>query len=117
MQTGPERYRRGNPAPAEISSKNAALPRCHVFRNTAIAGLFILALLLAACEKKEEAAKPGPPEVGVVEPLQQDVPVYEEWVAQLNGPVNAEITPKVQGYLLKQNYQNGYVVKKGQLLF
>jgi membrane fusion protein (multidrug efflux system) len=31
--------------------------------------------------------------------------------------VNAEITPKVQGYLLKQNYQNGYLVEKGQLLF
>jgi membrane fusion protein (multidrug efflux system) len=83
----------------------------------AVAALFILALLLTACEKKEEAAKPGPPEVGVMEPLQQDVPVFEEWVAQLNGPVNAEITPKVQGYLLKQNYQNGYFVKKGQLLF
>ena len=34
-----------------------------------------------------------------------------------NGPVNAEITPKVQGYLLKQDYQNGYFVKKGQLMF
>jgi len=31
--------------------------------------------------------------------------------------VNAEITPKVQGYLLRQNYLNGYFVKKGQLLF
>jgi RND family efflux transporter MFP subunit len=76
-----------------------------------------LVLLLVGCEKKEEAAKPGPPEVGVVEPLQQDVPIVDEYVAQLNGPVNAEITPKVQGYLLKQIYQNGYFVKAGQLLF
>ena len=38
-------------------------------------------------------------------------------MAQLNGPVNADITPKVQGYLLRQDYQNGYFVKKGQLLF
>ena len=49
--------------------------------------------------------------------VQQNVPIYEEWVAQLNGPVNADITPKVQGYLLKQNYQNGFFVKKGQLLY
>ena len=34
-------------------------------------------------------------------------------MAQLKGPVNAEITPKVQGYLLRQNYQNGYFVRKG----
>jgi membrane fusion protein (multidrug efflux system) len=74
-------------------------------------------LLLLGCEKKEEAPKPGPPEVGVVEPLQQNVPIYDEYVAQLNGPVNAEITPKVQGYLLRQDYQNGYFVHKGELLF
>ena len=49
--------------------------------------------------------------------MQQDVPVYGEWVAQLNGPVNADITPKVQGYLLSQNYVNGSLVRKGQLLF
>lgn len=83
----------------------------------AVVSVFLAALLLAGCEKKEEAPPPGPPEVGVTEPLQQDVPVFEEWVAQLNGPVNAEITPKVQGYLLKQDYQNGYFVKTGQLLF
>jgi membrane fusion protein (multidrug efflux system) len=52
-----------------------------------------------------------------MEPLQQDVPIIDEYVAQLNGPVNADITPKVQGYLLKQNYQNGFFVKEGQLLF
>ena len=48
---------------------------------------------------------------------EQNVPIFNEWVAQLNGPVNADITPKVQGYLLRQNYQNGYFVTKGQLLF
>ncbi len=58
-----------------------------------------------------------PPEVLVSEVMQQSVPVYGEWVATLNGPVNADITPKVQGYLLKQNYSNGSFVKKGQLLF
>lgn len=87
--------------------------RCTVAVVTLLAGL----CLLAGCEKKDEAAKPGPPEVSVVEPLQQDVPDFAEYVAQLNGPVNAEITPKVQGYLLRQNYQNGYFVKEGQLLF
>jgi len=86
-------------------------------RDLIILGLFALALLLTACEKKEEKPKAGPPEVLVAEVAQQDVPIVHEFVAQLNGPVNAEITPKVQGYLLKQDYQNGYFVKKGQLLF
>lgn len=81
-----------------------------------VAGL-ILTFSMAGCEKKEEAPKPMPPEVEVAEVVQQNVPVYQEWVAQLNGPVNADITPKVQGYLLTQNYPNGFFVKKGQLLY
>jgi RND family efflux transporter MFP subunit len=72
---------------------------------------------LVGCSEKETPAPPAPPEVTVATVVQQDVPIYNEWVAQLNGPVNAEITPKVQGYLLKQEYQNGYFVKKGQRLF
>ena len=79
--------------------------------------LLVITLLLAGCGKKQEQAALGPPEVDVTEVVQQDVPIYQEWVAQLNGPVNADITPKVQGYLLKQIYMNGYFVKKGQLLF
>jgi membrane fusion protein (multidrug efflux system) len=88
-------------------------------RGQAYAALCSLLLLLAisGCESKEEKPKAGPPEVLVAEVAQQNVPIIHEWVAQLNGPVNADITPKVQGYLLRQNYQNGFFVKKGQLLF
>ena len=71
----------------------------------------------AGCEKNEEKPQAGPPEVLVTEVAQKDVAIYEEWVATLNGPVNADITPKVQGYLLKQDYVNGALVTKGQLLF
>jgi len=74
-------------------------------------------LFSTACGEKKEAPKPMPPEVLVADVVQQDVPIYQQWVATLNGPVNADITPKVQGYLLRQNYQNGAFIKKGQLLF
>lgn len=83
---------------------------------TAVCGLLLL-LALSGCQSKEEKPQAGPPEVMVAEVAQQDVPIIHQWVAQLNGPVNAEITPKVQGYLLRQNYQNGFFVNKGQLLF
>jgi membrane fusion protein (multidrug efflux system) len=74
-------------------------------------------LLLPGCEKKAEAPPPAPPSVKVVDVIQQDVPVFTEWVAQLNGETNAQIMPKVQGYVLKQNYKDGYPVQAGQLLF
>jgi len=80
-----------------------------------LASMFLL--LLVGCEKKEAAPPPSPPSVKVVDVIQQDVPLYSEWVAQLNGDTNAEIVPKVQGYLLTKNYQEGFFVAKGQLLF
>ncbi len=118
MRTRPELRGCGPKRRNASPQKQPALPGCRHQRNAIVLLLFSFALLLlAGCEKKEEKPKPGPPEVLVAEVLQQDVPVFNEWVAQLNGPVNAEITPKVQGYLLRQDYQNGYFVKKGQLLF
>jgi membrane fusion protein, multidrug efflux system len=82
--------------------------------------LFLLSVTIAGqtgCDKKTAPMQAGPPEVQVTDVLQQDVPIYEEWVAQLNGTKNADITPKVQGYEIKQNYLDGYFVKQGQLLF
>ena len=79
--------------------------------------LVMLSLLLGGCGEKEPAAAPGPPDVQVAEVIQQDVPIYSEWVAQLNGDTNAQIVPKVQGYLLKRTYQEGSLVRQGELLF
>ena len=86
-------------------------------RDLALIAACATLAFLSACEKKEEAPKPGPLEVLVSQVEQKNVPIFQQWVAQLAGSVNAEITPKVQGYLLKQDYQNGFLVKKGQLLF
>lgn len=74
-------------------------------------------LLIVGCQEKRPVVPPRPPSVKVVDVVQQDVPVFTEWVAQLNGDTNAEITPKVQGYVLKKNYWEGAFVRKGQLLF
>ena len=48
---------------------------------------------------------------------QRDVPIRKEWIGTLEGLVNAQIKPQVTGYLLRQTYQEGSFVKKGQLLF
>ena len=80
-------------------------------------GLASLAiLLLVGCEK----AAPPPPAVPVVDVMaavQKDVPIYREWIGSMDGDINATIRPQVTGYLIKQNYREGDVVKKGQVLF
>ncbi|HWC16648.1 MAG TPA: efflux RND transporter periplasmic adaptor subunit [Terriglobales bacterium] len=99
--------------PSILQSFFITWPRLHL----KLALIPFAAFLLAGCGEKQAAAPPPPPDVAVAQVEQRDVPVYGEWVAQLNGPVNSDITPKVQGYLLSQDYANGSIVRKGQLLF
>lgn len=75
------------------------------------------ALLLNGCSSSPTAAAPAAPTVEVVAVVRQDVPIYSEWIATLDGYVNAQIQPRVAGYIIKQNYQEGSVVGKGQVLF
>ena len=84
-----------------------------------IAGVLAITGLLsvAGCGGKSEAAAPPPPEVQVLPVQQKDVPIYGEWVATLDGYVNADIRPQVTGYLMKQNYREGTLVHKGDVLF
>jgi len=63
------------------------------------------------------AAPPPPPEVRVAPVVQQDVPVYSEWAATLDGSVNAQVRPQVSGCRIKQNYKEGSLVRKGETLF
>ena len=49
------------------------------------------------------------PDVTVTNVLQQDVPQYSEWVGTTEGFVNANIYPKISGYIVKQDYQDGDV--------
>jgi len=79
--------------------------------------LAVFTFTAAGCGRTQAAAPPPAPEVQVVPVIQQDVPVYKEWVATLDGYVNAQIQPQVSGYLIKQNYKEGSLVRKGQVLF
>src|SRR5580658_9370057 len=63
------------------------------------------------------AAPPPPPAVEVAPVIQKDVPVQGQWVGTLEGYVNAQIQPEVSGYLIRQDYREGALVKKDQLLF
>ena len=74
-------------------------------------------LIIAGRSSKPAQAAPRPLDVEVVQVEQRDVPIYSEWIGTTDGMVNAEIKAQVTGYLLRQDYQEGSFVKKGQLLF
>src|SRR5437879_5640080 len=91
-------------------------------RNLVIAGVICLVViaLIARTLRPKRAAGAGaeaPPEVMVAQVEQKDVPIYGEWIGTLDGFVNADVRGQVTGYLLRQDYQEGALVRKGQLLF
>ena len=86
-------------------------------RLSALIAVVGAGVALTGCSHDQAGAAREPTEVLVTSVVQRDVPIYREWVAQLNGSVNAQISPKVSGYIIKRNYQEGYFVTKGQVLF
>jgi membrane fusion protein, multidrug efflux system len=91
-------------------------------RNLWIAGvlsLVVLSVIVGALRPKHvSGAQPGgSPDVEVVQVAQKDVPIYGEWIGTLDGLTNADVRAQVTGYLMRQGYQEGAFVKKGQLLF
>lgn len=77
-----------------------------------------LALLALGCQDQKAAPPPPPPpEVTLTQVLQQDVPLYVEWIGTIDGDVNAEIRARVKGYLESRDYSEGSPVKAGDLLF
>ena len=76
--------------------------------------------LFTGCEGEAgpKAATPPPPlEVLVTKVIQQDVPIYFEWIGTTEGYVNAQIRPRVQGSLQSRDYKEGSLVKAGHLMF
>jgi membrane fusion protein, multidrug efflux system len=82
--------------------------------------LFFLISVLAltsACSSEKAKPVPPPPGVTITPVVQKDVPIYQEWVGNMTGNIDADIRPKVEGFLLSRLYKEGSFVKKGQPLF
>ena len=73
--------------------------------------------LVACSGKKEEKKAPPVPEVTVTEVVQRDVPVGAQLTGTLKGNEDIEIRARVEGFLKSIDYEEGAMVKKGQLLF
>ena len=87
------------------------------FSVLAPVALAIFLFPVSSCTSTQANPAPPPPTVEVTEVVQKDVPIYSEWIAVLDGYVNAQIQPHVSGYVIRQDYREGSVVQKGQVLF
>ena len=89
-----------------------------MMKRFGIVGALVIDLLfVAGCSRKAAQTGPAAPEVLVTTVAPRDVPRVLERVATLDGFINANINAQVQGYIVSRDYQEGSVVKKGDLLF
>ncbi len=85
--------------------------------------LLVLALFVIGCEHGKEATKTDATAAGagvpvVVAPVQQKtVPIYTELTARTDAHDTIDIRARVKAFLQAQNYREGTMVKKGQVLF
>jgi len=76
--------------------------------------------LLAGCGKKEGASSPEarpPAEVTVIKVTPRDTAVGFEYVGQTESSRQVEIVARVNGFLEKRVYQEGSLVRAGQVMF
>jgi RND family efflux transporter MFP subunit len=73
---------------------------------------------LAGCgEGAPKQAAPPPPAVTVAKPARQTVTDYDEYVGRFVAVDMVEVRARVSGYLEKIGFQDGQLVKQGDLLF
>jgi len=97
---------------------NKDLIRKHSLGLSQIFGASLLLFVaLSGCSSKQENPAPPPPGVTVTPVVQKDVEIHQEWVGTTLGNVDADIRPKVEGFLLAQLYSEGSFVNKGQPMF
>jgi RND family efflux transporter MFP subunit len=107
--------------PLPLNHDTASTRPSLLSRKPAIVRSFGASLLvftvLIGCSSKEEKRAPPPPGVTIAPVVQKEVPIHQEWVGTMVGNVDADIRPKVEGFLLARLYTEGSFVEKGQPMF
>ena len=97
------------------------IPHTHVepvrFRVFLVIALLGPGLLAGACGEKAAPPPPPPPEVLVTSVVRRDVPVPMELVGQTRGYQDVEIRARVEGFLDVVGFQEGSLVRRGQVLY
>jgi len=76
-----------------------------------------LALALASCGDSGKPAGPSAPTVTVAKPVQRSLVDYDEYVGRFIAVDSVEVRARVSGYLDQVHFQDGQIVKQGDLLF
>jgi RND family efflux transporter MFP subunit len=84
----------------------------------AVAAVAICLVLAGCAAKTSEAEAPPPaPPVTVAAPLERQIIDWDEFIGRFEAVQTVEIRPRVSGYVDRIAFNDGDIVRKGQLLF
>jgi membrane fusion protein, multidrug efflux system len=87
-------------------------------QRAVLAGLGIAIGLLTACASPTaQHADPPPPTVTVAEVLSREITEWDELTGRLEAVNTVEIRPRVSGFISEAGFQEGALVRRGQVLF
>ncbi len=86
-------------------------------RVLTVVALIGLAPVLAACDQRQQQAAPPPPKVTVAKPIKRTIIDQDEYVGRFVPIDVVEVRARVSGYLDQVHFQDGQIVKQGDLLF
>lgn len=79
--------------------------------------VYVVVLLVTACDRPVAPVAPPPPAVSVMAVLRRDTPLIAETIAEVKAFQEVEIRSRVGGMLDKVAFREGQLVTKGELLF
>ena len=92
------------------------MPSFHPLRSIPVGAAAFAALLAAGCSKEAPQPQRPAPEVTIVTVQPRNIPYTRNFVAQTESSRQVNIVARVSGFLDRIAYQEGEVVKEGQLL-
>jgi RND family efflux transporter MFP subunit len=81
------------------------------------APLAAFALALAGCGQSQQQAAPPPPTVTVAKPVLRTVVDRDEYVGRFVAVDAVEVRARVSGYLDRVHFNDGQIIKQGDILF
>ncbi|MGO4220797.1 efflux RND transporter periplasmic adaptor subunit [Lysobacter sp. TAF61] len=85
-------------------------------RQFTFAAVVASLMLVSACGKDEPPPPPAVP-VKVMTVLQQDTPLFEEFIGEVSGSREVSLRAQITGVLMAKNFTDGTLVTEGQRLF
>ena len=105
------------PEPHALLTPILLLDKLLLQHAPAFAVMVALAATLAGCGEAQKQAGPPPPNVTVETPSKRTIVDQDEYVGRFVAVDVVEVRARVSGYLDKVHFQDGQIVKQGDLLF